>query len=274
MDTQWFALDEQGHVGVFDTGEDGALPNQAAFGMAPTDSNFDEDELTILRIAHALANGKDPIGDWRPPPTSGRTLVVIDLEDADRAKRVLDVVPGRRFVALNQAAPFLFLSQEELSIEEVEELRAESGVRWTFDLRDSHELFGDPETDDGLFHFTRDHGEDPGLYTLARAPESPLEVPGELKALRSALGRLQFPLDYAEAKQVHLADHLSEGEWETWGDLPLRYTAEDLAEMEREDARLRERNERRNDPELQQAKTRLIVLVLLFVGVLIYLWLR
>ncbi len=33
MDTDWFALDEEGHVGRFDTGEDGALPNRAATGF-------------------------------------------------------------------------------------------------------------------------------------------------------------------------------------------------------------------------------------------------
>ncbi|MCA9645194.1 MAG: hypothetical protein KC492_31100 [Myxococcales bacterium] len=271
MDTQWYAVDEQGHVGVFDTGEDGALPNDAAFGFAPVDPNFNEDELSVLRIAHALKAGDDPMGDWRPAPSAGRTLVLLDVEDEDEAQEALE---GLRFIAIKDDAPFLFLSEGELSVDEVERLRSTEGVRWTLDLRDTYELFSGNEGDDGLYHFTRDHGEDPGLYTLQRAPAEPLELAPKLKQLSAALSRLRLPVDFSKSEQVHLADHLSEGEAQTWGDLPLRYSADYLAEQERRDAEILERHARRKDPELEKAKTRLALLGLLFIGVLIYLWLR
>lgn len=45
MDTAWFAVDADGHVGRFDTGEDGALPVRAAHRGGPDDPNFDVDAL-------------------------------------------------------------------------------------------------------------------------------------------------------------------------------------------------------------------------------------
>lgn len=271
MDTQWYAVDEQGHVGVFDTGEDGALPNDAAFGFAPVDPNFNEDELTVLRIAHAIAGGDDPMGDWRPAPSAGRALVLLDLESEAEVKEALH---GFAFIPIHDRAPFLVLSEGELSKDDVELLRATEGVRWTLDLRDTYELFSDSEGDDGLYHFSRDHGEDPGLYTLRRAPAEPLELSPKLKELSSALSRLRLPVDFSKTEQVHLADHLSDGEAQTWGDLPLRYSEDYLAEQERRDAEILERHARRKDPELEKAKGRLVLLALLFIGVLVYLWLR
>ena len=41
MDTAWFAVDADGHVARFETGEDGALPVEAAHRGGPDDPNFD-----------------------------------------------------------------------------------------------------------------------------------------------------------------------------------------------------------------------------------------
>ena len=265
MDTEWFALDEDGHVGRFDTGEDGALPDRAATGSGPCDPNFDMTELEALRLARILEGGQDPAGDWRTPASAGRTLLVMDVRKAERAlERVGSCLQPDRFVVINGRMPFVLVSRGELTAEEVSELRNVKGVRWTIDVRDSRELLGESGGDDGLFTFHRDHGEDPGLYTLAQAPKRPLKLHATLPDALSALGRLRFPVKFRAVKQIHLADLLDENEVQTWGDLPLRYTEEYYAEQARRaEARPRE---------AQRAKRNLALFMLLLVGLAVLAW--
>lgn len=294
MDTEWFAVDEDGHVARFDTGEDGALPDRAATGIGGVDPFFDMDEFDALRVARMLAAGTDPAGDWRPEPSAGRTLIVVDVESAALA---LDAagqhVERDRLEVLSEQAPFLLLSSDALTLEQVEALREHESVRWTLDLRDTGELFATGEGDDGMYHFGRDHGEDPGLYTLQRAPEHPIrfdklqrsrrapgpkQTPASTQTARAgadAIGALRFPVRFSEIKQLHLADHLDESEVQTYGDLPLRYSnagveGDEDDELERRIAA----RERRAKGELGEAKLKLAILLLAFIGVVLWLWLR
>jgi hypothetical protein len=57
MDTTWYSVDEHGHVGVFETGEDGALPIAAAIGASPGDANFDVELLAVARLGTTLEDG-------------------------------------------------------------------------------------------------------------------------------------------------------------------------------------------------------------------------
>jgi hypothetical protein len=55
MDTTWFGVDLAGNVGVFDTGEPGALPQGAA---ATAESvGFDDWPLWVVIVSRALAEG-------------------------------------------------------------------------------------------------------------------------------------------------------------------------------------------------------------------------
>lgn len=63
MDTTWYAVDEHGHVGRFDTGEDGALPEVAAKGVSPVEPSVDyhrleEHEAGMFHFGHD--HGDDP----------------------------------------------------------------------------------------------------------------------------------------------------------------------------------------------------------------------
>lgn len=47
MDTEWFAIDEQGHVGHFETGEAGSVPNEALTNHDGGDSGFTQAILSL-----------------------------------------------------------------------------------------------------------------------------------------------------------------------------------------------------------------------------------
>ena len=219
MDTQWYCVDANGHIGIFDTGEDGALPSAAAFGFSPGDPNFDVESLDLARLANLLGRGHDPRADWeRPPRAAGRQVLVVDDPELAAELRAREDMIG-----LRAAEPAVLISAGELSLAEVDELGARPGLRWAFPVVDLYELLDRREPDDGLFHFNRDHGDDPGYYTRTDAPSAAMVVGDLPPSIRARVRAVTLPVDFAAQTSVHLADHLDDAEAETWGDLPLRY---------------------------------------------------
>jgi hypothetical protein len=147
MDTAWFAVDSDGHVARFDTGEDGALPLAAAHRGGPDDPNFDVAQL--VWVLEALRGEELPEG------------------------------------AYSERLP-------------------------------------------GLYEFHRDHGDDVGRYFRRAAPDAPLRVDELPEPMRAAMERLRLPVRFADDETVHLADHLSQEDVATWGEMPLRWPEEDV----------------------------------------------
>jgi hypothetical protein len=245
MDTAWFAVDEHGHVARFESGEDGALPLDAATCTASGDGAFDPDAIEATRLAHLLANGKDPVATLgsRPTRREGRTMVVLD--DASPALRssyrsshdpeaaVRDLLESGEFARVGRRPPLCVLSRGGLSLERIEELAARPGVRWILWAGDLCEALRDAEGNDGMFRFHHEHGADPGLYQCTNKPEQPLLIDDFPAPERDEIGALRLAVDFA-AEDVHLADLLDPAAAATWGDLPLRYTEE--TEKQRQDA--------------------------------------
>src|SRR5262245_39985440 len=65
MDTCWFAVDKDGHVAVFDTGEAGAVP-QRAFADDPYDVREE-----LIRLFPGTGSLQDPEGRRLPGPADG-----------------------------------------------------------------------------------------------------------------------------------------------------------------------------------------------------------
>ncbi len=165
MDTTWFAVDAHGRIGVFDSGEDGAVPSNAATGLSPSDPTIDD----ALLFAHVLAHARQQ--------------------------------------------PLEVLSEDEVM-----------DLQSRYLPQDLAQL--------PVFFFSRDHGDDPGRYEHSGASDAPLRVQALPESLRGPLQRLRIPVDFSQRSEVHLADHFTEAEVETWGDLPLRYTDDYFAQQQ------------------------------------------
>jgi hypothetical protein len=238
MDTEWFAVDEHGRVGRFESGEDGAVPLDAATGRGPSDGTLDVDAIAVTRLAQLLANGNDPVASWDPPParSAGRTVVVMDRAPSYRAAPDADGNARDPFegelVRVGRRLPMVFLSAGDLSLERVEDLAARPGVRWVLAASDVHEALDDGGAEDGLFQFHHEHGEDPGLYARGAKPDKPLLLEDFPEVEREKIAALRLSVDFAE-QEVHLADLIDQSRAATWGDMPLRYTPEWQAEQEK-----------------------------------------
>lgn len=89
MDSSWFAVDQDGAVAVFDTGEGGALPSSDRFpkgGEAGGDGGLDPFRTLVLLIERraagdpALARVLDEAPDWKEKLEEG----LMEMEEADR----------------------------------------------------------------------------------------------------------------------------------------------------------------------------------------------
>ena len=239
MDTEWFAVDEHGRVGRFDSGEDGAVPIDAAVDL-------DFDALGAARLANVLASGADPVAGWDPPPKreAGRVVVAIDPGESYRGADAELALLGEGFVRVGQRLPIVLLAKQELPLERVEALAAQPGVRWVLSVRDLYEALQDANGADGLYTFHHDHGADPGLYERVAKPEQPLALEDLPEGDRAAITALRLAVDFAE-DDVHLADLIDPKRAHTWGDTPLRITDEWPAAQEAEErARLERKKER------------------------------
>jgi hypothetical protein len=237
MDTEWFAVDEHGNVGRFESDEDGAVPVDAATGWGPSEGTLDLTAVFAARLAHLLATGRDPIGAAKPVPRAGRTIVAIDPVDsyrgtADPASSARDLLEGGGFVRIGRHLPLCLMSEGDLSESRAEELAARPGVRWVLWAGDLAELLEGVEGDDGMFLFNHSFGDDPGFYGRTTTPERSLAIDDFPEPERAKIAALRLPVDFAEG-DVHLADLIDPSRAATWGDLPLRYTEEWLAEQEK-----------------------------------------
>ena len=216
MDTSWFAVDAEGRVGLFDTGEDGALPTKAANLGGPSEPSFD----SLVFHAAILAKVRGATWEKRPAPAAKeatRLLVVKHPPGLDPAV----------FEEISKGPPWVGLSRKPLRPSKLEGLGDFTCVLTEHEIYDAGPV--DDERPAGVFAFTRDHGDDPGRYTRFEASGTPLLVDALPPSARDAIAALRLPVDFTTAQTVHLGDHLADADAAYYGDWTLRGFGDDAA---------------------------------------------
>lgn len=216
MDTAWFAVDEEGKVGVFETGEDGALPDDAAWGSGAADANFDEDLLYGAIAAWMHARGA--LEEGGALVEGARPVILVDDPDPWR-----EWISDGTLVQLRREAPAALMPAKRLSAKQARQLdalprRALLDIDPVLDMRWDDE----PSADFGLFAFASDDYGNPGAYVRVGAPQAALRLSELPEVLREAIGRLRLDLRFEAAEALHLADHPEVGPCQTWGETDLR----------------------------------------------------
>jgi|GEM_PF-3517535 len=222
MDTAWFAVDEDGHVGRFETGEDGAVPNAAA-----NEEGIDSFMLRAVLAARRLAQGENPPALATQPRHPARIVFAIDAaHDAPATYRsaiestAARLVPGARIV--REAAPRVCASDAPVTPEVIAKLSAHPDVRCV--LLDSELWEWLDEGDAGIFTYRNEWGDgpNPGAYKRANLPTEPIvasDLPGDLRA---ELAALELPVRFDQTEALHLADHMTDDDAVCYGEITLR----------------------------------------------------
>lgn len=236
MDTTWFAIDADGFVAAFETGEGGALPMNAAAG--PEGGDFDAWPLELAVAARALGDGTFPDAedDDLPLPSYRQEAVLVLEPDVDESPTTYRDAAGRTYsvherlgegwLVLRDAEPRVVASTKPVEPARLAELQADAGV--------ARLIVADEITywrEDGggsLYRFGNDFG-DPGRYLRETTPIDPLGMESLPAELKEKVGQLKLDVRFADAAELHLADHLTETECHIWGDTDLRGQAPEPA---------------------------------------------
>ena len=209
MDTDWFAVDADGNVGLFDSTEDGAVPNAAATLGGAGEPSFDADVFYAGLAARRLATG-----EWKP--TDDDRAWCATQETAARILLVLAAAPEPELLeqceVFAAGAPWIGLSRKPLPAAKIRALAEREGLVAALTDRMVRDQFERAE----VFVFSRDHGDDPGSYEQVSAPANPLRVDELPASAATAVGSLRLPVSFAAGTPVHLADHMADGDASYW----------------------------------------------------------
>ncbi len=229
MDTTWFAVDADGFVAAFETGEAGALPMNAAAG--PEAGDFDAWPLELALVARALGEGTFPDDeDDLPLPSYAEQVVLVLSPDEDESPTTYRDAAGRTYsvherlgegwLVLRDAEPRVVASTAFVEPTRLAALAEDAGV--------ARLIVADEITywrEDGggaLYRYHNDDYGNPGAYAREATPIEPLDAASLPDAIRERVTALRLDLRFADAPSLHLADHLKDTECHVWGETTLR----------------------------------------------------
>lgn len=206
MDSGWFAVDEDGNLAHFDTGEAGALPQDVTFMTGEAGGYGDAPDLWSTLVLPWIARNVDPekvarfgllIALFETEETAAQAvdaggqanaqnplLVEVPYDDADPTK------PARRFM---QMEGFVGLAPDPYE------------ARW-----DASELLP-------VVLYSHGDWDIPGHYVRSALPSRAMTLDDEW------IDRFKtFPVRFAEAETVQLADFYTNDECDSWSQGDLR----------------------------------------------------
>jgi hypothetical protein len=229
MDTAWFAVDQEGNIGLFSTSEDGALPKAACDNRSLPPSEFGAIHLACFAEEYLAELKKvEKEADFNPDQFAPCALV----KDAELKRYlqencewslkaclvVLRIEDGGKLGAQDKArferfGPWL-ISKRALTSRTIRRL-AGLGTRPLDSYKMLSLMVDESAINSRVYTFDKEHGTDPGLYDRVQSPVCPMkaeEVPGD------KVGAMRLPVKFNEEAQVHLADFITNDEASYWGD--------------------------------------------------------
>jgi hypothetical protein len=200
MDTTWFAVDRDGHVAVFETGESGAVPTAAYLGE---DYGEVEDALRSAlprgrAVFHFESRKEAGPSHLAPSEAEGPWSILLFVRDASEVRDLLEA-------------------------SDVDEVLATTGVglvAWNIDqsvLRAIHDrgaclgcflYYADEEKPNlaelGLFQYDEPHGGWASAYPLSCVPQSPVHVDALPRAVLTKM--IRYDGRFAETLRLQPAE--------------------------------------------------------------------
>ena len=278
MDTTWFAVDADGNIGVFDSGEAGAVPTLAALGVNPGAGRIDVFPLDALRAAHVLARGQDEILDAGLDESvleGERVVAVIDrakLADSDTYRSAAKLGPfesalGDGLWILREESPRIVASRAPIDAAAHRALLSDASVVASLADGNIHEWLL-TKKDTGVFVWANEDYEAAGLYVRSHETSAPLALDTLPSPLRNDVARLRFGHErFASATSIQLADHVAPNDVVLWGGATLRPPTNQEradAEQERQAAAIRREHGERTVRMVAVGILVLLVLAVLF----------
>lgn len=229
MDTTWFAVDADGCVGVFESGEAGGVPNDAPIGMSPGDSTFE-----VALFDGLVAARRFEAGTLRPPsedPNPGDARLIAILEPTTDGPTTYRDQAGRLYGAQALLAPFdpvvvhdhdprVLVTRRVVPPAKAKAIASAKGVLRVLASEEMWDALDGPEPP--VFAYGNDDYEAPGRYVRQSAPEAPIRVDDLPEPIRDHLASFRIPVRFQENTELQLADYFDAADVATWDELPLQ----------------------------------------------------
>jgi hypothetical protein len=191
MDTEWFALDSKGNLGVFETGEDGALPDDAYAGP--------EKPVLALIAVSRMAQLGEPKWRTRASGVDGYDvqLIVSDAKGFEQAAKDAE---------LTAVSDRLYASRLGVDETDLEAWLKDGSIEGFVTRDDLLNWLGAAE-------FRYDEGAATGGYDRKRAPKKTKRMS---RTLEKTLGAVKLPVDFSKVRKVELWRYLDEDEVTAW----------------------------------------------------------
>ena len=221
MDTTWFAVDKHGHLGVFDSGEDGAVPDAFSYeyGIQSEDyfraiSGIEFDFFVDDLVEDAAKNRRRPIliFDWRSKKFKSHKL----LEQS--CYECLLLFEGE----LPDHPGLIPLPHSKYKLAFIETLEASTAKDWRRERGLKNIFMGKSWTDfrAGLYLFQNDlYGGYP--YILDRKPKAHIKLSQLPESMQQQFSAITFEdFDFSEVRAFQPLEHMKCAVWgATWVDM-------------------------------------------------------
>jgi hypothetical protein len=227
MDTTWFAVDKDGRVGYFESGEAGAVPVEALQGESA--------HSMLMRLANALPRSEvlqDRQGRWLPK-VEGRhehrsstqetiTHVLLFLKSLDLVADHIAAGRARQLASTSDFAVYFWELPAELAAR-LHDSNVCMGCFWHWLASPDQAAEQDRVEPETFGFFQYDHLCEnwiSGPYGRTTVPANPVHVDQLPPQLRNALKAVQFNVNFAETPHIQpVAEHEC-ASWENqWLDL-------------------------------------------------------
>lgn len=219
MDTCFFAIDRDGHVAIFDTGEAGAVPAQALSGEG---ADSVRQQLTALPAVAAIHERQGRVTPNHPSEFNEHRgsfgfpyPVLMFLASLDPVKD--EIAAGHALqVQASEGVAVMFPEMSEALAKRLHDSGACRGCSWYFHS-DEEEGYAPDLSRRGVFsyaHLTENWISGP--YGLVRRPAQPIHIDQLPPRLREAIKAMRFDsLSFAETIYVQPIEHTECISWET-----------------------------------------------------------
>jgi hypothetical protein len=218
MDTCFFAIDRDGHVAIFDTGEAGAVPAHALSGDS---ADSVRQQLAALARVGVIHDRQGQLTPNRPSEFNEHrgslglpypTLMFLDSVDPVKD----EIAAGRAVeVQASEGVAVLFQQMSEALARRLHDSGACRGCSWYF--QGDMEEHSPDLTARGLFSYS--HLTDnwiSGPYGRVRRPAQPIHVDQLPPRIRDAVKAMRFDsLSFAESPHVQPIEHTECVSWES-----------------------------------------------------------
>lgn len=216
MDTHWFAVDRDGHVASFQSGEAGAVPRVAlaidAYAVYPEMARLLPEDTAIYDIEGDRMPRQPEIGHWEPQQQTPRPLILF----VESLESLRDEIASHRATVVSSTQGSAVIWHEP-SIEQWQRIHEYGDCKGCARYYSAFEsLSGFAPSRHGLFTYTHlTENWVSGPYGRRSIPEHPIHIDQLPPHLRDGFKMALFPnLIFSETAHLQPVEHVACDSWE------------------------------------------------------------